>query len=53
MAEMRLILGLLVYNFDFKMPDEFIGWAEGQRSYQLWARGPLDMYLTPASSTTH
>jgi hypothetical protein len=44
---MRTILALLLYNFDFKMPPEYIGWAENQRFYNLWDRGPLEMYLTP------
>ncbi|EOO00988.1 putative cytochrome p450 protein [Phaeoacremonium minimum UCRPA7] len=46
-AEMRTILALLLFNFDFKMPPEYIGWAEKQRFYNLWDRGPLEMYVAP------
>ena len=44
---MRTILALLLYNFDFRMPAEYNGWAENQKFYNLWNRGPLQMYLTP------
>ena len=44
---MRTILALLLYNFDFKMPQEYIGWAEKQKFYNLWDRGRLEMYVTP------
>jgi hypothetical protein len=42
-----LILALLLFNFDFSMPDKYIGWAEGQRFYNLWDRGPLEMFVKP------
>lgn len=49
-AEMRSMLALLLYNFDFKMPEEYVGWAEKQKFYTLWDRPALEMYLTPAKA---
>lgn len=46
-AEMRLLLALFLFNFDLEMPKEYIGWAEKQQFFGLWARGPLEIYLRP------
>lgn len=46
-AEMRVILARLVYNFDLKLAPESKGWMEGQRVFNLWAKPPLMVSLTP------
>lgn len=45
-AEMRLILARVVYNFDMKLASESSGWLN-QRSFALWEKNPLLVYLTP------
>lgn len=45
-AEMRLILARVIYNFDMKLASESSGWLS-QRSYMLWEKNPLMVYLTP------
>ena len=46
-AEMRLILARVVYDFDMRLADDAGDWIEKQKSYLLWARTPLNVYLTP------
>ncbi|KAH8651297.1 isotrichodermin C-15 hydroxylase [Xylariales sp. PMI_506] len=50
-AEMRLVLANIVYNFDWKLADDSKNWMEGQRAYPFWRSGPLNVVLTPASSS--
>lgn len=46
-TEMRLILARMVFNFDMKLADGCSNWIEGQKSYFLWKKPPLNAYLTP------
>ncbi|KAI1418230.1 putative cytochrome P450 [Hypoxylon sp. FL1857] len=46
-AEMRLILARIIYDFDLKLAEESDKWIERQRSFALWDRIPLYVYLTP------
>ena len=48
-AEMRLVLANMVYNFDLDLATESKGWAEKQRAYPLWKRGPLKVFVEPLS----
>jgi hypothetical protein len=43
---MRLILARVVYSFDMKLAADSSGWLD-QRSYTLWEKKPLLVYLTP------
>ena len=43
---MRLILALVIFNFDMKIADESRDWIE-QKNYLMWQKGPLQVYLTP------
>lgn len=47
-AEMRLILARLVWNFDLAITEGSREWLHDQRSYLLWDKPDLDIYLTPA-----
>ncbi|CAJ2511464.1 Uu.00g070890.m01.CDS01 [Anthostomella pinea] len=47
-AEMRLILARIVYDFDLTLADDSKDWIERQKTYALWDRIPLNVYLTPA-----
>ncbi|KAI0484433.1 isotrichodermin C-15 hydroxylase [Xylariaceae sp. FL0804] len=46
-AEMRLILARVLFDFDLKLADESKDWIGRQKSFALWARIPLDVYMTP------
>lgn len=48
-AEMRLILARIVYDFDIKLAEGNGPWIERQRTFGLWDRIPLNVYLTPVS----
>ncbi|WQF82114.1 Putative cytochrome P450 [Colletotrichum destructivum] len=48
-AEMRLILARIVYDFDIKLVEGNGSWIERQRTFGLWDRIPLNVYLTPVS----
>jgi len=39
--EMRLILARLVWGFDLELFEESQGWAERQKVFILWDKGPL------------
>ncbi|KZL75635.1 cytochrome p450 [Colletotrichum incanum] len=47
-VEMRLILARLIWNFDIELAEESQGWAERQKVFILWDKGPLKMHLKPA-----
>ncbi|KAL3452706.1 cytochrome P450 monooxygenase [Aspergillus insuetus] len=44
-SEMRLILALIIFNFDMELADESVDWIQ-QRNYLMWRKGPLKVYLT-------
>ena len=46
-AEMRLILARVIFNFDMRIADESRRWSD-QKVWNLWKKGPLMVYLTPA-----
>jgi cytochrome P450 len=39
--EMRMVLVKLLWNFEFELAEGMGGWAEKQRSYAIWEKGPL------------
>jgi cytochrome P450 len=39
--EIRLVLVTLLFHFEFELADGMQGWAERQRSYAIWEKGPL------------
>lgn len=45
-SEMRLILALIIFNFDMKIADESRDWII-QKNFLMWQKGPLKVYLTP------
>jgi len=45
-AEMRLILAKVLFNFDMKLVNPEENWAD-QKVYTLWDKRPLNVYLTP------
>ncbi|KAH8666581.1 cytochrome P450 [Xylariales sp. PMI_506] len=48
-AEMRLILAKMIYAFDMKLVDDSKDWIERQKSFTIWDRLPLNVYLTPVA----
>jgi hypothetical protein len=48
---MRLILALIIFNFDMKIADESQDWI-AQKNFLMWQKGPLKVYLTPKSEST-
>lgn len=46
---MRLILALVIFNFDMKIAAESKDWIR-QRNYLMWDKGPLKVYLRPRTS---
>ncbi|KAE8337772.1 hypothetical protein BDV24DRAFT_154053 [Aspergillus arachidicola] len=44
-SEVRLILALLVFNFDLKLSDDSQDWIR-QKNVIMWQRGPLKVHLT-------
>ncbi|KAK3689396.1 cytochrome P450 [Podospora appendiculata] len=45
--EMRLILARVLWNFDMRIAEDSLDWMSKQRIYNLWEKGPLNVYLTP------
>ena len=45
--EMRIILARLIWNFDMSIVDDSRDWMSKQRIYNLWEKGPLNIYLKP------
>lgn len=46
---MRLILALVVFNFDMKIAEESKDWIT-QRNFLMWEKGPLKVHLKPRVS---
>ncbi|KAF6809741.1 trichothecene c-15 hydroxylase [Colletotrichum plurivorum] len=46
-AEMRLILTRLVWNFDIRLAEDSLDWANKSEVYVLWQKGPVNVYLAP------
>ncbi|OBR08871.1 Cytochrome P450 ClCP1 [Colletotrichum higginsianum IMI 349063] len=51
-SEMKLILARLIWNFDMELAAESRNWAEKQKIFILWDKGPLRVRLTPVIRTT-
>ncbi|KAJ5633877.1 hypothetical protein N7528_001719 [Penicillium herquei] len=50
-SEMRLILALIVFNFDMRISEESQDWMN-QRNFLMWEKGPLKVHLTPRETQT-
>jgi hypothetical protein len=48
---MRLILALIIFNFDMKIADESRDWIV-QKNFLMWQKGPLKVYLTPKAESS-
>lgn len=44
---MRLILALIIFNFDITLEDEARDWMN-QRNFLMWEKTPLKVQLSPA-----
>jgi len=49
---MRLILARIIFDFDLRLADDSKDWIDRQRSYPLWDRIPLNVYLSPVRKST-
>ncbi|KAG2002106.1 hypothetical protein GB937_009772 [Aspergillus fischeri] len=47
-AEMRLILALIIFNFDMKIDPDCRDWIQ-QKNFTLWQKPPLKVYLKPVA----
>lgn len=47
LAEMRIVLALVLYNFDIRLAPGMENWATDQEFYVLWKRDALNVHLTP------
>lgn len=45
-SEMRLIMALMVFNFDMKLADECQDWIN-QKNFLMWQKPQLKVHLTP------
>ncbi|KAF6812515.1 trichothecene c-15 hydroxylase, partial [Colletotrichum plurivorum] len=48
-AEMRLIIARVIWNYDIRLADDTLDWANESEVYVLWQKGPVNVYLTPRS----
>jgi hypothetical protein len=45
-SEMRLILALVIFNFDLQISEESNDWIQ-QKNFLMWQKHPLKVYLQP------
>lgn len=45
-SEMRLILALIIFNFDLRLSKESENWMQ-QKNFLMWQKPPLSVYLQP------
>jgi hypothetical protein len=43
---MRLILALIIFNFDLEISDDSHDWIK-QKNFLMWQKGPLKVHLKP------
>ncbi|KAI1460531.1 cytochrome P450 [Annulohypoxylon moriforme] len=48
-AEMRLILAKIIYNFDMTISNDSLRWLDDQKSYVLWEKPSLNIYMSPVA----
>lgn len=46
-AEMRLILARVILEYDITLAEGTKGWDKRSKSYTLWEKGAVNVYLTP------
>ncbi|KAI2468982.1 cytochrome P450 [Annulohypoxylon bovei var. microspora] len=46
-AEMRLIMAKIIYNFDMSISDDSLRWMKDQKTYVLWDKPSLNIYMKP------
>ncbi len=46
---MKAILARIIWNFDVELCSDSQNWAD-QETYWFWAKGPLNVYLTPRAA---
>lgn len=46
-AEMRLILARVILEYDITLAEGTEGWDKRGRSYTLWEKDDVNVYLTP------
>ncbi|RYP39363.1 hypothetical protein DL768_010719 [Monosporascus sp. mg162] len=51
-AEIRFILARLMWNFEIDITEECQKWKEGMRSWLIWEKRPLNVYLKPREGVT-
>lgn len=52
MAEMRLTLARMIYNFDVTLSTPFDGdWFKGQKAYLVWDKPSVLVNCTPVSES--
>lgn len=49
LAEMRLILAKIVFNFDMHLDNGSKDWIGRQKAYFLWDKPSLNVYMTPVT----
>ena len=45
-SEMRLILALIIFNFDLRLSKESENWIQ-QKNFFMWQKSTLSVYLQP------
>ncbi|RYP75506.1 hypothetical protein DL771_002391 [Monosporascus sp. 5C6A] len=48
-VEMRLILARVLWNFDMNISDDSRDWVSGQKVFNFWEKGALNVHLTPVA----
>ncbi|KAL3417868.1 Isotrichodermin C-15 hydroxylase 4 [Phlyctema vagabunda] len=46
MAELRIIISRVIWNFDMKLPSESSGWLDRQKMYTTWKKDELKVELS-------
>ncbi|KAJ4857898.1 cytochrome p450 domain-containing protein [Trichoderma breve] len=46
-SEMRLILARVIMQYDIKLAEGTEGWDDRSKTYSLWEKGPVNVYMIP------
>lgn len=45
LAEIRMVIARMVWNFDMELPEESAGWLEKQKMYTTWQKNEMKLKL--------
>lgn len=53
LVEMRIILAMVIWNFDLKLDDSCRDWMDQLKGFTIYQKGPVGVYMIPRKDVSH